>query len=80
MNQKQEEKVLETFKWKLIYKDNLEEMFLQAVDCSLYLEDLSHQYDELSDKYDNLADTALKEMKARAVSYTHLTLPTNREV
>lgn len=40
-------------------------MFLQALDCSLYLEDLSYKYDSLDNKYDNLVDTAVKEIKAR---------------
>jgi hypothetical protein len=54
LNKEQEEKVLETFKWKLAYQENLDSMFLQAYDCLLYAEELQNNYFSLSIKYDGL--------------------------
>ena len=51
LNRKQEEKVIETFYWKNIYKENLDSMFLQAYDCQLYLKKISFNYSQLSDSY-----------------------------
>ena len=51
LNRSQEEKVIETFYWKNIYKENLDSMFLQAYDCQLYLKKLSLNYSALSDSY-----------------------------
>jgi hypothetical protein len=54
LNKQQEEKVLETFKWKLVYQENLDSMFLQAYDCALYVEELQNNYFSLSNKFDGL--------------------------
>ena len=62
LNRSQEEKVIETFYWKNIYKENLDSMFLQAYDCQLYLKKLSLNYSTLSDSYVRL-DEKHKELR-----------------
>lgn len=62
LNRSQEEKVIETFYWKNIYKENLDSMFLQAYDCQLYLKKLSLNYSALSDSYVRL-DEKHKELR-----------------
>lgn len=74
MNAKQEEKVLEAFKWKQIYAENLEEMFLQAYDCNLTVEILTENlsivktqkdllYKTANDSINTLNKTIIKEVK-----------------
>ena len=62
LNRSQEEKVIETFYWKNIYKENLDSMFLQAYDCQLYLKKLSLNYSALSDSYERL-DEKYKDLR-----------------
>jgi hypothetical protein len=62
LNKKQEEKVIETFYWKNIYKENLDSMFLQAYDCQMYLKKISLNYSALSDSYVRL-DEKHKELR-----------------
>jgi len=62
LNRSQEEKVIETFYWKNIYKENLDSMFLQAYDCQMYLKKLSLNYSALSDSYERL-DEKYKELR-----------------
>jgi hypothetical protein len=56
LNRQQENKVLETYYWKEVYKENLDSMFLQAYDCQLALNQVKYNYISLSDTYTKLEE------------------------
>jgi hypothetical protein len=56
LNRQQENKVLETYYWKEVYKENLDSMFLQAYDCQLALNQVKYNYISLSGNYSKLEE------------------------
>ncbi len=65
LNQKQESDILQSLKYKEVYKQNLDSMFKFTVNCTIALQSTYSLYDKLQVKYDSLETTAL-DFKAKA--------------
>ena len=65
LNQKQESDILQSLKYKEVYKQNLDSMFKFTVNCTIALQSTYSLYDKLQVEYDSLETTAL-EFKAKA--------------
>jgi hypothetical protein len=72
LNKQQEDKVLQTYYWKEVYKENLDSMFLQAYDCELTLKkvqlnylDLGRNYTQLENEYIDLNNNCTEELRKK---------------